>query len=144
MLSDAKNEASDENESKSDSSDSDDDMDTYNADFYKQKSEYADKNKTKRRVKDGNMKLFYLFTTQCSLQMITELKSTEKIEDLEMKQDCIGILGLIWEVMCAIEKHLQDTWLLVQADKALHTFWQKPDMTDDEYLKLFNSRVTAL
>ena len=61
-----------------------------------------------------------------------------------MKQDGIGLLRLIWEVMCDVEKQLQDTWVLVQADKAIYTFYQKPDMPNGEYLKLFNSQVMVL
>ena len=54
---------------------------------------------------------------------ITEFKSTAKFEDFETKQDGIGLLGLIREVMHGVEKHLQNTWALVQANKALQTFW---------------------
>ena len=85
------------------------------------------------------MKLFYLFLNQCSPPMITELKSTDEFEGFETKQDGIGLLGLIREVMCGVEKHLQSTWALVQANKALYTFWQATNMPNDEYLKLFNS-----
>ena len=61
-----------------------------------------------------------------------------------MKQDDIGLLRLIREVMCGVEKHPQDTCALVIADNALHTFWKKPDMPNNEYLKLYNTRVTVL
>ena len=60
-----------------------------------------------------------------------------------MKQD-VGLLGLIREIICSVEKHLQHTCALVQEDKALHTFWQGVIMPNDEYLKLFNAQVTAL
>ena len=46
--------------------------------------------------------------------------------------------------MCGVEKHLQNTWALVQATKNLYTFWQAPTVPNDEYLKLFNARVTVL
>ena len=84
---DAKNEASDEGES--DSSDSGNDVDTYGANFYKRKTEYADKDKTKKHAEEGNMKLFYHFTAQYPPQMITELKSKDEFEDLKMKQNII-------------------------------------------------------
>ena len=61
-----------------------------------------------------------------------------------MKQDGIGLLGLIRAVMCGVEKHLQNTWALVQATKNLYTFWQAPTVQNKEYLKLFNARVTVL
>ena len=61
-----------------------------------------------------------------------------------MKQDGIGLLGLIREVMRGVKKHLQNTWALSQTSKSLHTFWQQPTMPNDEYLKLFNTRVTVL
>ena len=90
------------------------------------------------------MKLYYLFLNQCSPPMITELKSMEKFKDFETKQDGIGLLGLIRGSMCGVKKHLHNTWALVQACKALHTFWQGPTMPNDEYLKLFNARVIVL
>ena len=46
--------------------------------------------------------------------------------------------------MCGVEKYLQNTWALVQASKSLHTFWQHPTTPNDEYIKLFNARVTVL
>ena len=70
------------------------------------------------------MKLFYLFTAQCSPQMTTELKSTDEFKDSETKQDDIGLLGLIQEIMCGVKKHLQGTWALVQADKALQCLFK--------------------
>ena len=110
VFSDAKKEVPDESES--DSSDSNDNVDTYDTNFYKWKTEYAGKNKTKRHVEEGNMKFFYHFTAQCLPQMITELKSTDEFKDLEMKHDGIELLELIREVMRGVEKHLKDTWVL--------------------------------
>ena len=60
--------------------------------------------------------------------MLTEIKSMVEFEEFEMKQDGIGLLGLIREVMCGVEKHLQNTWALVQASKSLYTFWQTVTM----------------
>jgi hypothetical protein len=145
----------DESISSSDSSNSDssssidessvyDGPDTYTSDIYVWRSDYAEAKKNKRHIEEGNMKLYYLFLNQCSPPMVTELKSTDEFEDYETNQDGIGLLGLIREVMCGVEKHLQSTWALVQANKALYTFWQQSNMPNDEYLKLFNSRVTVL
>ena len=50
------------------------------------------------------MKLYCLFLNQCSPGMLTEIKSTVGFEEFEMKQDGIGLLGLIREVMCGVEK----------------------------------------
>ena len=55
------------------------------------------------------MELFYLFLNQCSPPIITELKSTAESEIFETKQDGIGLLGLIQEVMRgrkALAEHL--------------------------------------
>ena len=49
------------------------------------------------------MKLFYLFLNQYSPPMIAELKSTDKFEDFEKKQDGIGLLGFIRKVMCEVK-----------------------------------------
>ena len=76
--------------------------------------------------------------------MITELKSTDEFENFETKQDGIGLLALNREVMRWVKRHVQNTRTLVQANKALHTFWQVPTVSNDEYLKLFNARVTVL
>ena len=118
-------------------------MDTYDSDFYEWKMNYAEKNKTKKHGKEENMQLFYLFTARCLPQVTKELKSLDNFEDFGTKQDGIGLPMLIWEIMCGVEKHLQDTWALVQGDKALHTFWKGTAMPNDEYLKLFNARVTV-
>ena len=97
-------------------------MDDYAVNFFVWKIDYADNKKTKKHIKDGNMKLSYLSTAQCSPELFTEIKSLdefEDLEDLEAKQDDIRLLGLIWEVMCSVEKNSA----LVIADKALHSSW---------------------
>ena len=76
--------------------------------------------------------------------MLTEVKSLVKLEDLKAKQDGIGLLRLIREVICSVEKHPQDTRVLVIVDKALHTFYERPDVPNDKYIKLFNSHVMVL
>ena len=43
-----------------------------------------------------------------------------------------------------MEKDLQDMWALVISKKALHTFYQQLDISNDEYLKLFNPRDMVL
>ena len=63
---DATNEASGESESEIDSSDSDDYVDTYGANFYEWKKNFAEKSRTKWHVKEGNKKMLYPFTSQCS------------------------------------------------------------------------------
>ena len=68
----------------------------------------------------------------------------DKFEGFETKQDGIRLLGLIREIMYSVKKHLKNTWALVQAEKVLQMFWQKPDMPNDEYFKLSNARVTVL
>ena len=129
----------DESEDESDSSDSDDGLDDYEVNFFEWNIDYAEKKKTKKHIKDGSTKLFNLFTAQCSLQLFTEIKSSDEFKDLESKQDGTGLLGLIQMGMCSVEKHLQDTWALVSVNKALHTFYQRGDIPNDEYLKLSNS-----
>ena len=62
----------------SDVSDSNNSVDTYDANFYEWMMNFAKKNKTKKHVKEGNMKLFHLFTAQYSPQMITKLRFRER------------------------------------------------------------------
>ena len=119
-------------------------MDDYAANLLVWKIYYVEKSKTKKHIKDVNMKLFYLFTAQCSPQCFTKIKSLDKFDGLEAKQNGIRLLRLIQEVVGGVEKHIQDTWALVIADKALHAFYQWPYMPNNEYIKLSNSRVTVL
>ena len=93
----------------------------YASDLFEWKSKYTDATKKGKHVKEDNMELYYLFLNQYSPPMIIELKSTGKFRDFETKQDGIRLLELIQEVMCGVEKYLQNTWALVQAGKALHT-----------------------
>ena len=79
-----------------------------------------------------------------ALQVLTEVQVSDEYEELESKQNGIRFLVLIWEVMCGVDEHLQDMWASVLADKALLAFYQQTDVANDEYLKLFGSRVTAL
>ena len=118
--------------------------DTFQSDLFEWKSKYTEATQKAKHIEEGNMKLYYLFLNQCSPGMHTEIKSTDEFKEFEMKQDGIGLLGLIREVMCWVEKHLQNTWALVQASKSLHMFWQSTTMPNDEYLTLFNARVTVL
>ena len=57
--------------------------DTYKADLYEWGNNFTEKSKQKKHIREGNMKLFYLFMNQCPPQMITELKSTDEFEDFE-------------------------------------------------------------
>ena len=89
--SDAKDEEG-ESEDESESSNSDDDVNTCDTDFYKCKLDYPEKKYMTKHVEEGNMKLFHLFTAQCPLQLFMEIKSLDEFEDLEEKQDGIGLL----------------------------------------------------
>ena len=80
--------------------------DIYKADLSEWKKNFTEKSKQKKHITEGNMELFCLFVNQCSLQMITELKSTDKFKGFETNQDGIGLLGLIRVIVCSVKKHL--------------------------------------
>ena len=69
--------------------------DTFQADRLEWKSKYTEATKKANHIEEGNMKLYYLFLNQCSPGMHTKIKSTDEFEEFEIKQDSIGLLGLI-------------------------------------------------
>ena len=74
------------------------------------------------QVVEGNKKLFGLFLDQCVKPFWMKLKGTKGFDAAEADQDGIALHGFIRAVMCGVEEHLQDTWVMAKADKALHTF----------------------
>ena len=46
--------------------------------------------------------------------------------------------------MCGAQQHLQNMWATVKEYKGLYTIWQHSHVTNDEYLKSFDSQVTIL
>ena len=45
--------------------------------------------------------------------------------------------------MYGVEYHQQDTWDLINSDKTLHTFWQKPNMNNEKYKTQSKAYVTV-
>ena len=77
--------------------------DTYQVNIWEWKSKYTRATKAAKYIEEGNMKPYYLFLNQCSPGMLSKIKSTVEFEEFEMKQDGIGLLGLIREVICGVE-----------------------------------------
>ena len=98
----------------------------------------------RRDVTEGNNKLFGLFLSQCEPRLRTKLKGMKGFQLATDAQDGIALHGLIRAVMCGVEEHLQDTWVMAKADRALFSFWQRPGVSTDEYATQFDAFVTVI
>ena len=116
----------------------------YEVMLYSWKAGITVANVKKKNAKDGSKKFFSVFQDQSSLRLTTNVEGSSSFKEIEAKQNGIGLLGLIQEVMCGVEQHLQMTWVTVKVNRSLFTLWQRNSLTNDNYLKLFGSQVTVL
>ena len=95
-------------------------------------------------LQDGNMKLYSLLLEQCSPEMKNRVRGTKGFGEVDSAQHGVNLLAIIREIMCGVEEHLQHTWGMVQVDKLLYTAFQRPQESNDEWIKRFDQLVTVL
>ena len=70
------------------------------------KDEYKEVS-TKSDVHRGQQETVLPFQDQSSPQLMMKVQGSRKYKQKELKENGIGLLGLIYKVMCSVGKHLQ-------------------------------------
>ena len=78
---------------------------------------------------------------QCSPTLRAQLEGTRDYETVNSNQYVVELLKLIGGLCCIHDQNNNETYTVVSLFKALFYFYQKPDMTNDEYLKEFKAWV---
>ena len=88
--------------------------------------------------------VYPLIIGQCSPALRAQLEGTKGYEKINKDQDLIGLLKIIWELCCRHSINNDKTYAVISSLKNLLYLYQKPEATNDEYLKEFKARVESM
>ena len=98
----------------------------------------------RRNTKEGNKKLYSIFTNQCEPSLNMKLKGNKGYIKYHNAQDNIKTLELITSIVCDVEAHLQGTWAMMKVNKDLYTFSQSINTTNNDYMKVFDAYAKVI
>ena len=92
----------------------------------------------------GKPELYAILTDKSSLAIHSKLKITTGHKQVEAGQYGISLLAMINNIMCGVEESLQKTTAILMSEKALHTFWENPNVANGDHNSQFDTYVSVL
>ena len=120
------------------------DKDKYNLQVMEWKENTKIHIKSKRHMNEGNQKLCAILIDQSSPEMFSKLEGKTGHNKFKSYQYGISLLAMVKNIMLSIEDYLHKTVSIIMAEKMLHTFWQNPNVENDNYKIHLNTYVTVL
>jgi hypothetical protein len=113
-------------------------------DLYIWRDAYSAAQKRSRTYEELNKKAYNLIYMQCSPSLRTALEGHSNFFAVQQSMDAVDLLLIIKGFCCKFDTTSQPTMAMVKAFKTLYTFYQKPNMSIDDYKEQMESLISVV
>jgi hypothetical protein len=103
--------------------------------------EVTEKKKAIVKANDNKNRAYALVLGQCSPELTSKVKASNKFASASNDQDVVELLKIIRGLCCDFDEKQQVTWGLEQAKHRVATFYQTYTMSNTEYIQFFTALV---
>jgi hypothetical protein len=97
--------------------------------------------KNKKRYKENKSRAFAVIYEHCTPSLRAQLKGCDDWSTVSTTQNAISLLRKIKGFCCRFDATKQGTRAIVAADKQIFVFFQRSDVTNDDYFEQFKALV---
>ncbi len=103
--------------------------------------EVTERKKAIAKATDNKNRAYALVLGQCSPELTSKVKASNKFPSAVTDQDVVELLKIIRGLCCDFDEKQQITWGLKQAKHRVATFYQTFGMSNTEYIQFFTAVV---